>query len=117
MNATIQLISVLNSLFFLFYGFKALQSETMIAEFKRFGMTDFQKKMTGLLQITGSTGMLAGLFFPLFGLLSSTGFTFMMLVAFMVRIKIKDSIVHYSPSLFFILVNSWLMVSFYKLLP
>jgi hypothetical protein len=87
----------------------------MIDEFKRFGMTDSQRKLTGILQILGSSGLLAGLLFPVIGLLAAAGFTAMMLVAFIIRIKIKDSIAQSVPSLIFMLMNAWLTITFYNL--
>lgn len=87
----------------------------MIDEFKRFGMTDSQRKFTGILQIAGSAGLIAGLIMPGVGLLAAAGFTAMMLVAFIVRIKIKDSILQSLPSIIFLLINGWLAVEFYKL--
>lgn len=86
----------------------------MIDEFKRFGMSDPQRKVTGVLQILGSAGLIAGFLFPAIGLLSATGFTVMMLVAFIVRIKIKDSILQSLPSIIFMLINGWLTVEFYN---
>ena len=85
----------------------------MIDEFKRFGMTDSQRKLTGILQIAGSTGLLTGLMIPAIGLLAAAGFTIMMLVAFIVRIKIKDRLVQALPSIIFMLVNGGLTVGFY----
>ncbi|WP_165779091.1 DoxX family protein [Rhodohalobacter barkolensis] len=115
MTTTFQFGLILNALFFLFYGFQSLNSQLMIDEFKRFGMTDSQRKFTGILQIAGSAGVLAGLIIPVIGLLAAAGFTAMMLVAFLVRIKIKDSILQAMPSIIFILINGWLTVGFFKL--
>jgi hypothetical protein len=86
----------------------------MIEEFKRFGMNDLQRKMTGTLQILGSTGLLGGLLFPYIGLLAAAGFTAMMLVAFVVRLKIKDNFAQSIPSLFFMIINGWLMIGFFN---
>jgi hypothetical protein len=114
-SATFQFGLILNALFFLFYGFQSLNSQMMINEFKRFGMTDSQRKVTGILQIAGSAGLIAGLIMPGVGLLTAAGFTAMMFVAFMVRIKIKDSILQAMPSIIFMLINGWLTVVFFKL--
>ena len=88
----------------------------MTEEFKRFGLTDSQRTITGVLQISGSAGLISGFIFPHIGLLASAGFAAMMFVAFIVRIKIKDRFVQSAPSLFFMLVNAWLTVVFYNLL-
>lgn len=116
MTVTFQFGLILNALFFLFYGFQSLNSQMMIDEFKRFGMTDSQRKLTGILQISGSAGLLAGLIYPAIGLLAAAGFSTMMLVAFIVRIKIKDSILQSLPSIIFMLINGWLTFGFYNLI-
>lgn len=87
----------------------------MIGEFKRFGLSDSQRKLTGGLQLLGSAGLLAGLIYPTIGLLAASGFTVMMFVAFIVRIKIKDSVAQALPSIIFMLINGWLAFVFYKL--
>jgi len=86
----------------------------MMEEFKRFGMNDLQRKLTAVLQILGSIGLLGGLLFPYIGLLAAAGFTAMMLVAFIVRLKIKDNVAQSIPSLFFMIINGWLMIGFFN---
>ena len=116
MTTIFQIILPINALFFLLYGLLALRSQMMIEEFKRFGLSDNQRKLTGLLQIFGSIGLLTGFLYLTPGLLASAGFTVMMLVAFSVRVKIKDSILQSAPALFFLLVNLWLTITFYNLM-
>ena len=87
----------------------------MIEEFKRFGLSDSQRKLTGVLQIVGSAGLITGFIYPITGLLSAAGFTLMMFVAFLVRVKIKDSVLQAMPSIVFMLINGWLAVVFYRL--
>ena len=87
----------------------------MIGEFKRFGMTNSQRKITGILQMFGSCGLQTGIVLPVIGLLASAGLTAMMLVAFFVRIKINDSFSQSAPSFVFILINGWLTYSFYSI--
>jgi hypothetical protein len=88
----------------------------MIGEFKRFGLTAFQRKSTGILQLLGAIGLILSFFSVWIGLLSAMGLTSMMLVAFMVRISIKDSLTQSIPALIFLLVNSWITYVFYDLL-
>ena len=98
MSVFFQFLLILNALFFLFYGLQSLNSRRMIAEFRRFGLTETQRKITGALQLFGVAGLLTGLYIPFVGLLSAAGFTVMMFVAFVVRMRIKDSVnPHYSP--------------------
>ena len=116
MTATFQLVVILDALFFLFYGFQSLNSQMLIEEFKRFGMTDKMRQLTGLLQIIGSVGLLTGLFYTIIGLSAACGLAVMMFIAFIVRLKIKDSIAQSLPSLIFMLVNVWLTITFYNFL-
>lgn len=88
----------------------------MIMEFKRFGLSHPQRVATGVLQLLGSVGIITGLFIPIFGLLASAGLTTMMLVALLVRIKIGDGILQSTPAILFLILNSWISVSFYALL-
>lgn len=85
----------------------------MIQEFKRFGLTDSQRKITGILQVTGAAGLLSGFYIPLVGATAATGLTIMMLVAFIVRIKIKDSLMETIPSFFFMLINAYITLLFF----
>lgn len=116
MTPIFQFGATLNAFFFLFYGLQSLNSKMMIEEFKRFGLSDSQRKWTGILQLFGASGLLVGLIFPIAGLLSAAGFSAMMFVAFIVRIKIKDSVIHSLPSIIFMLINAWLTLMFYNLL-
>ncbi len=88
----------------------------MILEFKRFGLTEFQRIATGTLQLLGATGLVTGLFIPIIGLLSAAGLAAMMLGAFLVRMKIRDGFAESAPSLLFLALNSWILAGFYALL-
>ncbi|MFN1834527.1 DoxX family protein [Balneola sp. MJW-20] len=103
----------MTAFFFIFYGIQSLRSDIMIQEFKRFGLTDSQRKITGILQVAGAVGLLSGLYFPFFGAAASIGLTIMMLVAFIVRIKIKDSLMETIPSFFFMLINAYITLLFF----
>ncbi|HMB40872.1 MAG TPA: DoxX family protein [Balneolaceae bacterium] len=116
MISIFEIIVVLNALFFIFYGFQSLNSQMMVEEFKRFGLSHSQRKLTGVLQLLGALGLLAGLIVPFSGILSAGGFTVMMFVAFTVRLKIKDSAIQSLPSVIFMMINAWLVYSFYHLL-
>jgi uncharacterized membrane protein len=107
-------VLILNALFFLFYGVQCLVSDYMIAEFRRFGLPDSQRRLTGVLQILGAAGLLVGLHIPAIGLLSATGLLLMMLAAFGVRMKIKDNFIQSLPSIVFMVVNGYLAVAFLR---
>lgn len=88
----------------------------MIEEFKRFGLTDKKRQLTGILQIIGSVGLIAGLYYTVVGLAAAGGLTAMMFIAFIVRLKIKDSLAQTLPSFIFMLANVWLTIAFYNFL-
>lgn len=88
----------------------------MILEFKRFGLTEIQRMVTGTLQLLGAAGLITGLFIPIIGFISAAGLSVMMLVAFLVRMKIRDGFLKSAPSLLFLALNSWIAAGFYALI-
>lgn len=81
----------------------------MKQEFKRYGLENF-RVLTGVLQILGSLGLLAGLEYKLILQLSSLGLAILMFSGLVVRIKIKDRLIQTLPALILLLVNSILLI-------
>jgi len=106
----------LNALAFIFHGLSSIFSRRMQAEFRRFGMSEAQGKMTGYLQLLGATGLLLGLILPLMGGAAAICLALMMGVAFFTRIKVKDNAWEKWPSLFFICMNIYLFAGFLKMM-
>jgi len=79
----------------------------MVSEFQRYRLPHW-RRLTGVLQILASAGLLAGFFFWPLRLLCSAGLAIMMLVAIVVRIRVNDSLVAATPALFFFLLNLFL---------
>jgi uncharacterized membrane protein len=77
----------------------------MKLEFKRYGLSQY-RNLTGVLQVAGSTGLLAGFVFAPFTLISSLGLAVLMLMGVAVRIEIHDSFVKILPALIFFIINS-----------
>ncbi|MFN2261583.1 MAG: DoxX family protein [Psychroflexus sp.] len=91
---------------FLFYGFGCFISPKMKEEFSRFQLSSFQRKLTGILQIIGSLGLVFGYYlYDLIGFLAAVGLGLLMLIGFGVRLKIKDNLLQSFPSLFFAILN------------
>lgn len=105
----ITLVVIISSLSFLFYGIHCLKSDYMKQEFKRYGLENF-RVLTGVLQILGSLGLLAGLEYKLILQLSSLGLAILMFSGLVVRIKIKDRLIQTLPALILLLVNSILLI-------
>ncbi|MBC7466962.1 MAG: DoxX family protein [Bdellovibrio sp.] len=92
------------SIAFFFYGSSCLSSKRMINEFERYGLAKY-RTITGVLQILGSVGLMAGFFNPWFTLVASLGLMLQMFLGIIVRIRIKDSLLQASPALFFCVLD------------
>jgi DoxX-like family len=94
---------------FALYGTIALFSRAMVAEFERYGLARL-RVLTATLQIVGSLGLLAGYWYHPLLLLSAGGFAVMMLLAVLVRIRIRDPIHAMVPALVLLCLNLLLVV-------
>ena len=109
----LNLAVLLSSCAFLFYGVNCLVSQKMRDEFVRFGLGR-QRILTGILQLLGALGLIFGYFFsPLIACISAGGLTILMFSGFVVRIKIRDSVLESLPSLIFALINLYICVQYY----
>ena len=82
-------------------------------EFIRFGL-DKLRLLTGYLQLIGASGLLFGYFFLSdLVFIASAGLSLLMLSGFVVRIKIKDSLLESLPSLIFALINLYICIGYY----
>ena len=110
-----QVLSLFASVSFLYYGYVCLFEHSMVEEFKRFGM-DSQRKLTGILQLVGGIGLLAGFLSNFLGLLASGGLCLLMLAGFGVRLKISDSFLKTLPSFFYMILTGYLAFSFFQII-
>jgi hypothetical protein len=94
---------------FLIYGGLCLSSLSMVEDFQRFGLERL-RMLTGFLEVLGGSGLLVGLKWRPALFLSSAGLSLLMLIAFGVRLKMRDSIVQSLPSLALMLVNAYILV-------
>jgi uncharacterized protein with PQ loop repeat len=115
LNNSTLFLSIIIAAFFLVYGIQCLRSPFMIEEFRRYGMSDMLRKLTGTLQLLGACGLLAGLYINVLGLIAATGLSLMMLVAFATRLRVRDSLNQSLPSFFFIILNGYLAYNYLML--
>lgn len=109
MHDSIFFLSVIIAGFFLIYGIQCLRSPYMKEEFYRYGMGDGLRKLTGISQLIAAGALIAGFYISsLLGFLSASGLCVMMLVAFITRLKVRDSMNQTLPSFFFMMLNSYL---------
>ena len=102
-----KLCQVISLVSFGWYGVTCLVSVRMVKEFQRLRLPHW-RRLTGVLQILASAGLLAGFFFWPLRLLCSAGLAIMMLVAIGVRIRVNDSLWAATSALFFFLLNLFL---------
>ena len=76
----------------------------MLIEFERYKLSPY-RKMTGILQIAGSLGLICGFYFPQIGKIAALGLALQMFFGVIVRIRIKDSFLQMLPALIFFLIN------------
>lgn len=81
----------------------------MRKEFERFRLSNYAT-LTGTLELMGGIGLLVGLKFNIILLLSSGGLALLMLLGFGVRLKMKDGFWLTFPSLFFMIINSYIFL-------
>ncbi|MDG1341509.1 MAG: DoxX family protein [Flavobacteriaceae bacterium] len=98
------ILSFFSGISFLFYGISSFRSRRMKAEFERWGFLNHRFTI-GTFQILGGLGLLLGLMIPYLLLISSLALTLMMLVAILVRIRIKDELLKIIPALFYMMIN------------
>ena len=113
----LQILGLFISVSFLFYGLGCFYSPTMYKEFKRFGLSNTQRKITGFFQVLGACGLSYGFYLnPTIGFSAALGLSLLMSLGFGVRLKIKDSFIQSFPSFFFALLNLFVAYQFYALL-
>lgn len=94
------------------YGTGCFISRHLQLEFVRFGLSPL-RKFIGMLQIGGALGLLAGFWFPLLGQAAAGGLALMMLLAILVRIKIRDGFLRTTPAILYFLLNGYLVLFAY----
>jgi hypothetical protein len=103
-------VSVLvSSISFLVYGVSYFSAPHMKAEFKRFGLEQYGL-LTAVLEILGAIGLAVGLLLHPILLISSGGLAVLMFLGLVVRIRMKDGFWVSSPALFFMLLNTYILL-------
>lgn len=93
---------------FLYYGISCLSSDVMVAEFTRYGLSDLQRQITGILQILGGLGAILGFFYKPLQIFSMIGISALMLLGWGVRLKIQDPFLASLPSFLFFILCAYL---------
>lgn len=103
----ITIAALVSSFSFLGYALSYFIKPHMKKEFKRFGLEKLGLT-TVLLEIIGATGLLVGLKFNFFLIISSLGLAILMFAGVIVRIKLKDSIWITLPAFLLMVLNAFI---------
>lgn len=103
-------LTFISGISFLFFGVASFTTSQMKSEFKRYGLKN-SRKLVGALQLFGALGLLFGsLYSPLLQAISASGLSFLMIIGFLVRIRIRDSLIQTAPSLSYALLNAIILI-------
>ena len=95
---------------FAWYGMSCFVSPGMAAEFERYRLARF-RALTGMLQLAGSLGLLAGYCSRFLLLLSAGGLAALMLLGVLVRLRIRDPFFAAFPAFAFLSLNLFIVAA------
>ena len=102
------LLTCLSGGAFLIYGVLALTSNSAVDDFQRFDLQNL-RKLTGILEILGGFSLLVGLKWLPALWIGSGGLALLMLIAFSVRLRMKDSLAQSLPSFALACLNLFIL--------
>ena len=91
MGAVYEVLKAVSILAFLFYGLHVLFTDAMAAEFQRYGLAGF-RKLTGVVEVLGALGLIAGYFVPVLVVAAAGGLALLMALGVGVRFRSGDSV-------------------------
>lgn len=101
---------IISAVSFLWYGASCLFSKHMVTEFQRYRLSPW-RKLTGILQLLGSLGLIIGFYHPGIAMISGLGLAIMMLFGIMARIRIHDSLIQTLPAVIYFCLNLFLVIA------
>lgn len=102
---TVQVIAqCLSIVAFASYGVACFFSSNLVAEFERYRLPKL-RRLTGLLEIAGALGILAGFFYDPLRIVASGCLALLMTFAILARLRIKDSFLEMLPAVILLLLN------------
>lgn len=109
MGTLYQVLKAASIVAFLFYGLSVLFANAMEKEFERYGMAGF-RKLTGVLEVAGALGLLAGYFVPGLTIAAAAGLSLLMALGVGIRLRSGDSVVEALQALGMLVVNVFILV-------
>lgn len=116
MSVLYQACKILSVAIFLYYGLAVFFSDAMVTEFKRFGLLRI-RKLTGVLELLGALGLIAGYFVPQLTVAAAGGLSVLMAAGVIVRIRCRDSLVDILPASVMMLVNLFVVLYALGMIP
>ena len=108
MNNIIFYSIIFSSFSFIVYGISSFFSNKMIGEYERWGFSK-KRKLIGTCQLLGGIGLLLGLKYNLFVIISSLCLAAMMLFAVLVRIRVRDGFLQTLPAIGYMALNAYIL--------
>lgn len=109
MELAYEAAKVLSIAAFLFYGLSCLFSDGMVEEFERYGLSRL-RRFTGLLEVAGALGLLAGYVLPGLVPAASAGLSLLMALGIATRVRLRDPLVAMLPAVALLLVNAFILL-------
>ncbi len=105
----LNILTLVSAISFLYYGITFFTNSGMKEEFSRYDLDKF-RKLIGCLQFLGGLGLLVGLFCQTILVIASGGLALLMLIAFGIRLKMKDGFLLSLPSFTFMILNFYICI-------
>lgn len=96
---------------FLIFGTRCLFAQAMVREFERWRVPSL-RHITGILEILGAFGLVAGQWLPWVGLLSAGGLSLLMICGLVVRVRVRDSFIHTLPAVLYVVASTLVLFQF-----
>lgn len=106
MDMLYQVLRAVSMLSFFYYGISVLVSDAMVKEFEKFGLLRF-RKVTGVFEVLGATGLLVGYFIPPLVIVASGGLALLMFLGLAARHRAGSTLVEALPALAMLLINAY----------
>lgn len=105
MSTLAVILQIILGLGFLLFGVTKFISKQMVEGFEHFGLPQWLRVVTGILEILGAAGLIVGIWNPVIAILSSVGLAIIMFFAVLTHARARDPFSSMiMPSVLFILL-------------
>jgi len=107
----LETLAIVSAASFVFFGISCLLTQNMRAEFLRYRLARF-RVLTGVLQLLGAGGLVAGLWWTPIGVAAAAGLTLLMALGVGARRRIRDPWPQQVPAAAYAALNALLVAGF-----